>query len=176
MKGEPPVVQPWQDTVEANANILPIKSLSHITHDREADGIKGNDGKFVFKPKARLGKALVEYDGSPVDETFKADGPDSLKRILPDSPVLPGQISWWGISSTNWCETEQGCICRDRLVKTKEAISGLVEAYYLKDISESRYGNHEFIVSLPNLMRIYKQSRTDCRDKEVCLKKAGTLH
>ena len=175
LKGEFPVVQSWQDTVKTKANILSITSLSHITHNREATAIRGNDGKFVFKPTVKVGKAMGEYDGSPVGKTFKADGQDTFKRILPDSPVFPGQISWWGISSTNCHETERICNFRAKLVKSKEAIPGLLEVNYLKDIPDSRYGNREFIVSLPHLMNSYKQSRTDCKDKEVCLKNAGTL-
>ena len=169
------MVGPWQGIVEANANILPITSLSHITHNRQAAAIRGNDGNLVFIPQAKVGKALGRYDGSPVGETFKATGQGTFMRIPPDHPVFPGQISWWGISSTNWHETELGHNFRARLVESKAIIPNLEEVNYLKGVPDSRYGNHEFTVSLPDLMNSYKQSRTDCKGKEVCLKKAGTL-
>ena len=44
-------------------------------------------------------------DGSPMGEMFKMTGynpstkQDTFTRILPDSPVFPGPISWWGIIS-----------------------------------------------------------------------------
>ena len=170
MKGEPLVVQPWKDAVRAKANILPITYLSHITHNEQAAAIKRNDGKFVFIPKAKVGKALGRYDGSPVGETFKATR-GTFTEIPFGSPVFPGRISWWGISSTNCHETEFQALVDE----SKRTMPRLVEANYLKDVPESRYGNNKFIVSLPNLMKIYKQSRTDCKDKEVCLKNAGTL-
>ena len=172
------MVTSWQETIKANANILPITSLSHVTHNEQADKIKGNSDKMVFTPKAKVGKALGRYDGSPVDETFKVTGQGTHVKIPPGSPVFPGQISWWGISSTNWRETELGRNTRAKVVDSKTIIPGLVEANYLKDMPDSRYGNCEFIVSHTNLMASYKQSRqTNCTtDKNVCFKKAGTLH
>ena len=175
------MVQEWQDAVKTNANILPITSLSLVTHNKQAAAVRGNGGKLVFKPKAKVGKALYRHDGTTVGETFKVTGynsstkQDTFTRILPDSPVFPGLISWWGISSTNLRETELGHNFRARLVESQEIKPGLVEANYLRDVTESRCGNCEFVVSFPDLMKSYKQSRTDCKDKEVCLKNAGTL-
>ena len=166
------MVQQWQGTVGANANILPITSLSHVTHNREAAAIRTDD-KFVFIPKAKVGKAVhktVKVTQDPITHQ------SILTHIPPGVPIFPhGRMSWWGISSTNWHETEFGCNFRARLVESRNTMPGLVEADYLKDEPDSRYGNHEFIVSLSNLMKIYKQSRTDT-NKEVCLKNAGTLH
>ena len=54
------MIQPWQQRiVRANANILPIKYLSHVTHDNEA-------GNIDFHTLKKVGKALGRYDGSPV--------------------------------------------------------------------------------------------------------------
>ena len=49
-------------------------------------------------------------------------------------------------------------------------------ADYLKSEVHSRYGNNEFIVPFHSLMNSYKESRTDCRVKDVYLKLGGTLH
>ena len=177
---EPPLIQPWESRVRDNTNILPIHSLSHVTHNVEAAAIRETS---LFIPRIKTGKALGRYDGSPVGETFKmtyynpSEQCDTFTRIPPDSPVLPGRISWWGISSTNCRETELGRQFRARLVESKERMPGLVEASYLRDghESDSRYGNREFTVSLSNLLKNYKRSRTDCKDKEVYLRNAGTL-
>ena len=179
LTGGPPVVQEWEDAVANNANILPITSLSHITHNEQAAAIKGNDdGNFVFKPKAKFGKRMYQREGSYVGGTFKKTyNPDTRQdeftRILHNVPVFPGQISWWGISRTDCHETGTIDDFQERLVESKGNNSNLVEAHYL--VPESRYGNQEFIVSLSDLMTIYKQSRTDCTDKKVCLQNAGTL-
>jgi len=174
------VVQAWQEPVETNTNILPITSLSHVTHNREAIEIRKNDEKLVFKPKAKVGKAIDKYDGSPVGKTFKPTGyrnpltkQDMFTRILPDQPVFPGQISWWGISS-NWAQTDCGATFRTTLDNSIKYTS-LFEANYLKCVPHSRYGNKEFICSFQYLMTYYKQSRNDCVNKKVVLKRAGTL-
>ena len=81
-----------------NANILPITSLSHVTQNKQAAKIKGNSDQMVFTPKAKVGKALGGYNGSPVGDTFKATGQGTPVKIPPGSPVFPG-ISWWGITA-----------------------------------------------------------------------------
>ena len=180
LRKEPQLIKPWERIVAANANILPINSLSHITHDVEATAISQTS---LVIPRIKTGKDLGRYDGSPVGETFKmtnynpSEQWDTFTRIPPDSPVLPGRISWWGISSTNCHETELGRQFRVGLVESKKTMPGLVEASYLRDVheSDSRYGNREFTVSFPNLLKHYKQSRNNCEDKEVCLRNAGTL-
>ena len=82
------MVQEWQDTIEVNENILPITSLSHITHNKQEKLIGGYGGIFVFKPKTKFGKALVKYDGTPVGETFEATGQSTFRHIPYRSPVL----------------------------------------------------------------------------------------
>ena len=67
-------------------------------------------------------------------ETFKMTGynastkQDTFTRILPDSPVFPGPISLWGISSTNCHEIELGLQLRAELAESKITKPGLVEA------------------------------------------------
>ena len=70
------MIQPWQRIVRANANILPIKYLSHVTHDNEA-------GNIDFHTLKKVGKAPGRYGGSPVGETFVVtDYNPSTKQFL----------------------------------------------------------------------------------------------
>ena len=164
----------WQEATTDGANSLPILSLTHVTHNREAEQIRQNDLVFVFKPRKKFGKTLDRHDRSKkIGETFiKVD--DGYKRILPDALVFPGYLSWWGISSQDSYKSDHGRNFREALVKAKER-DYLKEAGYLKIPPSSRYGNRGFIFSFQDLISGYKASRNHCKVKDVYLKKAGTL-
>ena len=176
-EGEPVVSPLWQPYVTAGSNILPIHYLSHVTHDKQAEEIK-QDEVSVFKAKAKWGKSLGKYDGFPVGETFKPVNEDKFEQIPFGEPVFPGQITWWGISMHEVEATEQGSkfkkAVKDVSEKTEAQYPPLPE--YLKVPPRSRYGNNEFVIRFHDLMKSFKESRTDCGgDKDVYLKLGGTL-
>ena len=70
-------------------------------------------------------------------------------------------------------ETGQGIAINEEL-KRGRVFSEMAD--YLKSEAHSRYGNNEFIVPFHGLMNSCKESRTDCRVKDVYLKLGGTLH
>ena len=143
----PPVVREWQASVAAKTNILPINFLSHSTHNKAAESIRGNGDKFTFIPKAKSGKVTSEENDT--NKTYEPYNGEGFLEIVPsNSTVLPGKFSWWGISSTNCGGTEI-----QKLVELKGKNSDpLVEVDFLKheDQIGSRYGNREFISFLPN--------------------------
>ncbi len=97
--------------------IMPIRKISHITHNKEAEAINGYtdpttnipDPNFKFNATRRVGKDY-EWDGSPIGESFRYSPLPSLSQI-PESPpnspymfIKPGQslmpegyYSWWGV-------------------------------------------------------------------------------
>ena len=164
----PPVVKEWQGVVDVETNVICINSLSHVTHDAEADSIREKPNTFIFNPKPKVGKSPRGKDGK--NRTYQQCG-DKLKIISTGNPVYPGWISWWGISSTN-C---RGTDIQRQVQELKKEEPQLREANFLKDKPDSRYGKHEFIISFQDLLTSYTQSRTDCIDQKVCLKNAGTL-
>ena len=94
------------------------------------------------------------------------------------SPVFPGYLSWWGISSQQAYQTVTG----DEFKKAIKQVKGvflpdgrIYEADYLKCPPESKYGDRTFVVEFPNLIGSYISSRVDSVSKAVYLKKAGTL-
>ena len=171
LKRKPDPLPSWLEATTDGANSLPILSLAHVTHNKEAELIRQEKKFFVFKPNQKVGKALGRYDGSPVGETFKkVDG--GYQRIPPDAPVFPGYLSWWGISSKESYESDHGRNFREALDGAKESTPYLQEVDYLGEKPSSRYGNRGFIFSFQDLMSGYKASRNN---GNVYLKKAGTL-
>ena len=170
-----PYLQPsWLEATTDGANSLPILSLTHVTHNRAAELIRQNDLVFVFEPHEKVGKTLNRLDGSKkIGETFiKVEV--GYQKILPDAPVFPGYLSWWGISSQDSYKSDHGRNFREALVEAKKSTPYLKEAGYLKIPPSSRYGNHGFIFSFQDLMNGYI-SRNDGKVKDVYLKKAGAL-
>ena len=161
----------WKEDVS-----LPILSLSHITHNQQAWLIRQSDSFFTFAPRQKVGKSLGKYDGSSVGKTFKKLDSDGYVEIPCSTSVFPGYLSWWGISCRELYETDPaGRKFREALDEIKYSNYYVYEADYLKSPPCSRYGNREFIFSLKDLMESYKQSRKDCKNKDVYLRKAGTL-
>ena len=95
---------------------IPVKKLSHITHNKEAAAIAQKE-HFRFTPQKKMGKAY-KWDGSPIGESFQDDflkptdvnmprlaPPHQQYRYISDSESLVpgGYYSWWGISPDDSC-------------------------------------------------------------------------
>ncbi len=157
--------------------IIPITQLSHITHDEEARQIQQGP-LFEFKPNAKFGR-----DWS-IGKTFKKNGDDSYERISTAEKVFPGYLSWWGISLREWYKKdyrEKFGVCCDCCIDLDPhygdmcAPNHIYKPGYLNNPPDSTYGDKEFTVSWSGIMESYKQSRTDCVEKDVYFFKAGTL-
>lgn len=149
--------------------VLPIKRLSHITHNKEAEAIKhGRD--LSFKPKPKKGKAY-KWDGSPIGESFRDDFikptdshmpplyPTSqvYEYILDSELLLPkGYYSWWGLST-----------------REEKSHDLRFPPPYLA--SQSLYGNREFSGDLSMLLRYYRNSHPSVNEPEIYLLRGGTL-
>ena len=164
----------WKPHILAKSNILPIRYLSHITHDKEADGINQQEEVFVFKAKAKWGKCPCKLDGFPLGETFKEVDENKFEHIPFGKSVFPGQLSWWGINMHNIEETPEGIRFNTALEKAKKDTKSLFPPVpgYFDNPPQSRYGNKEFVIPFRNLMNSYKLSRTE---GDVYLKLGGTL-
>ena len=84
---------------------IPIRSLCHVTHNRQFRDIEPEQaGSFILKSHRKVGKSgYRNYDGSPVGFSFiaEADGiphDDSLYRYIgPEENLLPGSFIWWSV-------------------------------------------------------------------------------
>lgn len=166
----------WQDSQfkvlhEIKPVKVPIHKVSHVTHDREAEGIKHTGAYFTFKARQKCGKAYIK-DGRPLGESYKEVCPYQYEQIPETEPVLPGYYSWWGISLTGVSEAKKIRQAIERELKRHRYELSLAD--YLKDPPESRYGNNEFSTKLANILQSYWRSR-QCRTREVYLKRGGTL-
>ncbi len=93
---------------------MPIRKISHITHNREAEAINGYtdpttnipDPNFKFNATRRVGKDY-RWDGTPMGESFRYSPLPQIPDLPPQSPYMfigPGQslmpegyYSWWGV-------------------------------------------------------------------------------
>ena len=146
---------------------IPIKLLSHVTHDWEKRQITTeNEDSYIFKPGAKNGK----YDNS----IFIDDETRTRRLIGVGGSLLPGYLSWWGITTADWYATsEKGKELRRAIEELhKERIFA---PHFLESPESSRYGGNSFKASFHTLIKKYKESRSDCKSKNVYLLKAGTL-
>ena len=124
---EHPEKDQWKDIYRYQ---VPIKRLVHITHDAEASKICE---EFEFKAGPKFGKVLGVYNGRPCGESFKLMPQEvECTKIAPEDLVFPGFYSWWSIEpqpvQISVALERERCFVPD----------------YLKEVPESRYGNHAF--------------------------------
>ena len=148
---------------------VPIKHLTHVTHDKEASEIR-QDGYFEFKARKKFGKTR-ERDGRSCGDSFR---PSQVSvgyffQITDEDAVFPGYHSWWSVyleHTTLPCGI-QGVL--DRI----EGFNTFVPDY-LKYYPSSRYGNHSFVCNFEHLLTAYANAR-DIEIGNVCIRKGGTL-
>ena len=148
---------------------VPITHLSHCTPEATADKIKGEDGVCIFKTKEKKSRG----NGSSYIYDINDDNQKPPREI--SGNVIPGYLSWWGLSVKNWYENDNPGI--------KTAVDELAGKHvyvpnYLQSVPCSRYGDCSFTYDFNQLIEHYKASRDDCNDdneKKIHFKKAGTL-
>ena len=150
---------------------IPITHIRHCTHKPIADKIKGEDGGCIFKTKEKK----PQGNGSSYIYDINEDNQQPPQKI--SGNVIPGYLSWWGLSVKSWYENyDQG-----RRIMTAVEELDRKKVYvpdYLQAEQCSRYGDRSFTYDFNKLIQHYKASRDDCNDdneKKVLFKKAGTL-
>ena len=168
-----PVVYPHaSEKLRGEGVAVPIITLSHVTHDKEADKICH---EMEFKGRQKFGKTL-KYDGRSCGESLRPSTKSEGFFKIPDSEtVFPGYYSWWGTYPTE----QEGYTTPTEIKKELDAIY-VKERYramvpdYIKEYPESRYGNHAFICGFKDLIIAYAQARKT-ETGNVCIRKGGTL-
>jgi len=170
----------WLGAVTDRSNTLPILSLVHVTHNKEADQIRSGDVN-SFLPRQKLGKTKHVQTRTVlhIGETYKQIVGEryQYQRVVPGGPLIPGCcLSWWSISTHHLQENDVGRKFRKLLCDAQSKCPyKLSEVGYLKMAPESTYGNKGFVIPFHDLINCYRTSRTDCQRKHVYLKKGGTL-
>ena len=152
---------------------VPITNLSHCTHNEQARQIVDN-GYLYFKA----------YRKDPRENTHVYNIEDgTTKQLFDHHSVLPGYLSWWGISTIEWYHSDDD----KRGKETREIVSRLAQMdreknerifvppylQYCDGQANSIYGGKSFSCSIKDLIGSYKQSRNG--SNYIYFKKAGTL-
>ena len=167
---EPPLeiadkVESLWDAVDIPYTSIPIQNLSHATHTEEKNQIL-KEKCCTFRPSPKNGRK--DYSIFIDNKTGKRD------EIGDGSRLLPGYLSWWGVNTAEWYDTD---------IRGKELRKAIDELHnehiyvpnFLQSPESSSYGGYSLIVSFQDLIQHYKESRRNCRSKNVYLLKAGTL-
>ena len=156
---------------------IPITTVCHVTHDREAALIHSSLATqqcYTFKPAQKLGKQYGD-DRLPLGETYR----HIERRIfgeIPRSendPVFSGYYLWWGISVSEWYK-ERGEHLAEQIQQLKR--QGTDVAEFLTHEPKSRYGNNAFTIKFSTLLLSYKRSCMDIEERRhIMLRVGGTL-
>ena len=153
---------------------IPVKQLSHITHDKEMREIitsSTDDGFYKMRPSRKVGKAY-KWDGTPIGESFFLDCTplppveklrgESFTYVSNEKSLMPeGCYSWWSAKIEGYSGQN---IRPDALPE------------YLQIPRTSPYGNNEIFGDLNKLLQSYQNSRA-VKDKPrpIYLLAGGTL-
>ena len=158
---------------------IPIQRLCHVTHNKEADGIRSTvstQGCYTFKPAQKLGKQYGD-DRFPLGETYQYKPKQQrFGRIprSPDNPVFPGYYSWWGVSVTEWYKGGGSSLAEE--IRPLQRFKRGDVAEFVSPEPKSRYGNKSFSIDFSKLLLSYQESRTDVQEGgNVFLRVGGTL-
>jgi hypothetical protein len=167
------IVGEWRNLYEGEQqpnveNIrVPILKLAHVTHNAEADEITtGHSYQFRAAPKyGRPGTG--SYRWTPINDFVPIDENTNL---------FQGNYSWWSPYAHEYDLPPNHP--HSEYCKSPAQIAGSLPqgdyyvANYLKDPSESFYGNRVFHANFSDLLDAYAESRNS---KEVFIKIGGTL-
>ena len=175
------------DTLRRNASKLsderrtlsvPITHLSHCTHNEQVRQIEDNDEYRCFKSCLKTPRENShEYN---IESR-------TTKKLFGKQSVLPGYLSWWGISTIEWYEGDDPRgIETKKIVKTLQAkkYGGAKETIFVppylqsciqegEACANSVYGGNSFSCPIRKLIESYRQSRSE--NAKIYFKKAGTL-
>lgn len=146
---------------------VPIHMVMHATHQVQARDIKRKTC-YAFKPKPKFGK----------EGTYKKFSEDVFQKTEYGERVIEGNLSWWGVDAHSWYTS--GDMQGRRLGKAVFSLRSkrVFVSPFMSNPRESPYGNYEFVVNFKDLLKYYRQSRTDVtniRDRELFLRVGGTL-
>ena len=152
---------------------IPVKQLSHITHDKEMREITSTkeDGFYTMLPSRKVGKAY-KWDGTPMGESFFLDCTPlpsveelrdlSFTYVSNEESLMPeGYYSWWGVKTEGYSG------------QSKCALPG-----YLENPPQSTYGTNEISGDLNKLLQNYRDSRAvegEPNKPDIYLLVGGTL-
>ena len=158
---------------------IPIQRLCHVTHNKQADGIRSTVSTqrcYTFKPAQKLGKQYGD-NSLPLGETYRHIERRIFSKIhrSPDNPVFHGYYSWWGVSVTEWYrESVHGVSLAEEIRQLQR--QGVEVAESVSPEPKSRYGNKSFLIDFSKLLLSYQESRTDVEERRhVFLRVGGTL-
>ncbi len=160
---------------------MPIRKISHITHNKEADSImKTTTSNFTFNATRRVGRDY-RWDGTPIGESFRYSPLPKTPDLPPKSPYMfikPGQslmaegnYSWWGV------QFDPEYTNKDRSYDFEKFRSNDNRCpTYLKHPASSSYGNNEFSGKLTDILNCYRNSRNPETLPDTYLLPGGTLY
>ena len=152
---------------------IPIYQVRHVAHSWQTSGIKPHEGQtsYTFMPNPKYGK---EYD----EEEKTSYKRNRLHKIEHDERVLEGNLSWWEVDTYSWYKSDD---VRGKSIGSTAAslyCNNIYLSHFMSNPRESHYGDCGFVVNFKDLLKSYKQSRTDVvniRDRELFLRVGGTL-
>ena len=138
---------------------VPITHLSHCTHNKEARLIEDKDEYRCFKANRKEPRRITHVYN--IEER-------TTELIFRQHSMLPGYLSWWGISTIEWYHSNDR-----RENETREIVSTLAqrdqvtnESIYVPPYLQycdgqacSVYGGNSFSCSIRNLIESYQESR-----------------
>ena len=172
---------------------VPITHLSHCTHNKQASQIKDNDeNEETMQTGDYTGNNLCfkAYRKDPRENTHVYNIDErTTEQLFDHHSVLPGYLSWWGVSTIEWYNSDKSADRRRN--ETRDIVSRLaqrdcatMETIYVPPYLQywngkacSVYGGNSFSCPIGLLIESYQQSRNSCcnEDNPIYFKKAGTL-
>ena len=151
---------------------IPIDRLYHVTHSDQAKVIQPHEGQtsYTFNPNPKHGKGYPEKSSQKFSENM-------FKKIECRDKVLRGNLSWWGVDTHCWYNSD------GRGQEFRSAVGNLqcVRVFvspFMSIARESRYGDRGFVVNFRDLLTFYQNSRNDIAnidDRALFLRVGGTL-
>ena len=155
---------------------VPIHTLRHVTHIKTAPKIRPGREQthYTFTSKAKCGKLYnSENDGS-----YRKFSENTFHKIEHYERVLEGNLSWWGVDAYSWYHSEEVPGKEFNLVVSTLRSNHIYVSPFMATARESRYGKWGFLANFKDLLKDYKESRTDIEDSQdraVFLRVGGTL-
>ena len=165
---------------------VPITHLSHCTHNKQARLIEATDKYRCFKANMKTPRGNTRRGNTPSGETHVYNIEErTTTQLRGQQSVLPGYLSWWGISTIEWYRSDD-----QRGNETREIVSTLAQRdqetnesifvppylQYCDRQACSVYGGNSFSCPIRNLIKSYEQSRNMVgQNNPIYFKKAGTL-
>ena len=164
---------------ETEKTTIPIDMVRHVTHQKQAGDIKPHGGQtsYTFQPKVKYGKEHV-YTCKEEEGSYKKDPKNTSQKIENDKRVIEGNLLWWGVDAFSWYKSDDA---RGREFGSAAAVlyeNNVHVSPFMCIPRESPYGHCGFIVNFKDLLKYYKQSRTDVvniSNQAVFLRVGGTL-